>query len=135
LDVKIGMTEVRLGLIPGWGGTQRLPRLIPQALAAEMLFTAEPIDAKEAYRIGLVNKVVPRAELINEVSYLANRIAANSPLAVEKVKEAMNRGLNMSLEDGLELENSFEAWIMRTQDYLEGITAFQAKGTPNFQRK
>jgi enoyl-CoA hydratase/carnithine racemase len=132
-NARFGLPEVTVGLIPGGGGTQRLPRAIPRRIAAEMLFTGQTIDAQEAYRIGLANKVVPQAELMNEARKLAESICKAAPLAVRTVKEAMVRGLDMSLEDGLQLEDDLTRYIMSTEDFEEGITAFTEKRKPKFE--
>jgi enoyl-CoA hydratase/carnithine racemase len=132
-NARFGVPEVTVGLIPGGGGTQRLPRIIPRRIAAEMLFTGKTIDAQEAYRIGLVNKVVPQAELMNEARKLAESICKAAPLAVRAVKEAMVRGLSMSLEDGLQLEDDLTRYVMSTKDFEEGITAFTEKRKPKFK--
>lgn len=132
---KFGLPEVTLGLIPGMGGTQRLPRLIPFGKAAEMLLTGELIDAQEAYRIGLVNKVVPLESLMTETKKLAETICKAGPLAVQSAKQAMYRGLNMSLAEGLQLEAILVDYIMDTEDYNEGTTAFVEKRKPDFKGK
>ena len=134
-NASFGLPEVRLGLCPGGGGTQRLPRTIPIRLAAEMLFTGKIIDAQEAYRIGLVNKVVPLDKLMPEARKLAESICEAGPLAVRTAKEMMIRGLSMSLEDGLQLEDDFQRYIMSTKDFEEGITAFREKRKPKFEGK
>ena len=134
-NATFGLPEVRLGLCPGGGGTQRLPRTIPIRLAAEMLFTGKTIDAQEAYRIGLVNKVVPLDKLMPEARKLAESICEAGPLAVRTAKEMMIRGLSMSLEDGLQLEDDFQRYIMSTKDFEEGITAFREKRKPKFEGK
>jgi enoyl-CoA hydratase/carnithine racemase len=132
-NAAFGLPEVTVGLLPGGGGTQRLPRIIPRRIAAEMLFTGKTIDAQEAYRIGLVNKVVPSAELMSEARKLALAICRNAPLAVRAVKEAMVRGLSMSLEEGLQLEDDLIRYVMSTKDFEEGITAFGEKREPEFE--
>ncbi len=132
---QLGTPEVALGLIPGWGGSQRLPRLIPGAKAAEMLFTGQPITAGEAYRIGLVNQVVPPGQLMPTARRWAEVILQKAPLAVRAAKEAMARGLNMPLDDGLELESRLVARLMATEDYTEGVTAFLEKRGANFNGK
>ena len=134
-NATFALPEVTVGLCPGGGGTQRLPRVIPRRIAAEMLFTGKPIDAQEAYRIGLVNKVVPRDELMTEAKKLAETICQAAPLAVRTAKEAMMRGLDMSLEEGLRLEDDFQRYIMSTKDFEEGITAFREKRKPKFEGK
>lgn len=132
---QLGTPEVALGLIPGWGGSQRLPRLIPGAKAAEMLLTGQPITAGEAYRIGLVNQVVAPGQLMPTARRWAEVILQKAPLAVRAAKEAMARGLNMSLDDGLELESRLVARLMATEDYTEGVTAFLEKRGANFHGK
>ena len=134
-NASFGLPEVTVGVCPGGGGTQRLPRVIPVRLAAEMLFTGKTIDAQEAYRIGLVNKVVPRDQLMNEARNLAETICRASPVAVRVAKEVMMRGLSMSLEEGLQLEDDFQRNIMSTEDFEEGITAFCEKRKPQFKGK
>jgi enoyl-CoA hydratase/carnithine racemase len=134
-NATFGLPEVTNGVLPGGGGTQRLPRAIPRRIAAEMLFTGKTIDAQEAYRIGLVNMVVPLAELMSEAKKLALAICRNAPLAVRAVKEAMVRGLSMSLEDGLQLEDDLTRYVMSTKDFQEGITAFAEKRKPKFEGK
>ena len=134
-NARIGLPEVSVGLIPGWGGTQRLPRAIPRAKAAELLFMGKAIDAEEAYRIGLVNKVVPLEQLMPTAREWAEIICQRAPLAVRAAKEAMVRGLSMTLENGLELENSLENYLFGTEDFTEGITAFLEKRKPDFKEK
>jgi len=132
-NATFGLPEVRVGVCPGGGGTQRLPRIIPRRIAAEMLFTGKTIDAKEAYRIGLVNRVVPINQLMPEAKKIAEAICQVAPLAVRAAKECMMRGLDMSLEDGLRLEDDFQTYIMATKDFEEGITAFGEKRKPKFE--
>lgn len=134
-NASFGLPEVKLGLCPGGGGTQRLPRAVPIHLAAEMLLTGKTIDATEAYRIGLVNKVVPLNELMKEARKMAESICEAGPLAVRLAKEMMMRGLSMSLDDGLQLEEDFQRYIMSTKDFEEGINAFREKRKPKFEGK
>jgi enoyl-CoA hydratase/carnithine racemase len=134
-NARLGTPEVTLGLIPGWGGTQRLPRAIPKCKAAELLLMGKLIDAKEAERIGLVNKVVPQAEVMATAKEWANIICQAGPLAVRAAKEAMLRGCDMTLEDGLRLENSLVAYVMATEDFAEGTKAFVEKRKPNYKAK
>jgi enoyl-CoA hydratase/carnithine racemase len=134
-DARLGTTEVTLGLMPGWGGTQRLPRMVPWCKAAEILLTGRIIDAEEAYRIGLVNKVVPKAEVMTTAKEWAQVICQAAPLAVRAAKEAMVRGYSMSLEDGLKLENSLIAYLLGTEDFTEGTTAFVEKRKPDYKAK
>jgi enoyl-CoA hydratase/carnithine racemase len=132
---RLGLPEVTLGLIPGWGGTQRLPRIVPWCKAAELLFTGKPIDAQEAYRIGLVNKVVPQEEVVPTAREWAEVICQAGPLAVRAAKEAMLRGSSLTLEEGLKLENDLEAYVMSTEDFTEGTTAFLEKRKPDFKAR
>ena len=134
-NARLGTPEVALGLIPGWGGTQRLPRAIPKCKAAEMLLMGKPIDAQEAYRIGLVNKVVPQAEVLSTAKEWAQTICQAGPLAVRAAKEAMLRGCDMTLEDGLRLESSLVAYVLATEDFAEGTKAFVEKRKPNYKAK
>jgi enoyl-CoA hydratase/carnithine racemase len=124
---RLGCPEVTLGLIPGWGGTQRLPRMVPWCKAAEILLMGKIINAQEAYRIGLVNEVVPPEQLMPKAMEYAETILKAAPLAVRAAKEAMIRGTSLTLEDGLRLENSLNAYLMGTEDYNEGTTAFVEK--------
>jgi len=134
-NATFGLPEVRLGLIPGWGGTQRLPRAIPKVRAAELLFTGRPIDAQEAYRIGLVNKVVPLAELMPAAREMAETICESGPLAVRAAKQAMIQGASLSLEQGLRLEAMLQDFLLTTEDFGEGINAFREKRRPVFEAK
>jgi len=129
----LGLPEVNLGIIPGWGGTQRLMRLIPQAKAAEMLFTGRPIDAAEAYRIGLVNKVVAPEKLMDEAMDLANLVLKPAPLSVRAAKQAMLQGSSLSLDSGLRLEKSLFEMLMSSNDFSEGLAAIKEKRKPNFE--
>ena len=134
-NATFAVPEVTLGLIPAWGGTQRLPRLITSAKAAEMLFTGRPIDAQEAYRIGLVNKVVPQAELMPTAMQMAELLCKPAPLAVRAAKQAMIQGTSRSLKEGLELEKTLFDYLTGTEDYSEGCNAFLEKRKPEFKAK
>jgi len=134
-NASFGLPEVRWGLMPGWGGTQRLPRMIPWAKAAEMIFLGERIDAQEAYRIGLVNKVVPQEELMPTALEWARKICENGPLGVRAAKEAMLRGLEMPLSDGLRLEELLFKYLLGTEDAREGVRAFAEKRKPQYRGK
>jgi enoyl-CoA hydratase/carnithine racemase len=134
-NARLGTPEVTLGLIPGWGGTQRLPRVIPWCKAAELLLAGKLIDAQEAYRIGLVNQVVPQAEVMTTAKEWAQAICKAAPLAVRAAKEAMLRGSAMTIEEGLRLENALVASVMATEDFTEGTTAFVEKRKPNYKAK
>jgi enoyl-CoA hydratase/carnithine racemase len=134
-NAMFGVPEVTLGLIPGWGGTQRLPRVIPWSKAAEMLLTGRPIDAQEAYRVGLVNKVVPQAQLMEEAKKMAELLCRPGPLAVRAAKQAMHEGMSVDLESGLEIEELLEDYCLKTEDFAEGSAAFTEKRRPNFKGK
>ena len=126
-NAKFGQPEVKLGLGPGYGGTQRLPRLVGRGRALELLLGAEMIDAAEAYRIGLVNKVVPAAELLNAARALATTMAAQAPLALAAVIEAVNIGAEHGLVAGLAVEAQQFGVLTASDDMREGTTAFLEK--------
>jgi enoyl-CoA hydratase/carnithine racemase len=130
---KFGQPEVALGLLPGGGGTQRLPRLVGKGRALALILSGEMIGAQEAYRIGLVNEIVPAAELIARAETLLKKIAANAPIAVKFSIEAVNRGLETSQGEGLLLEASYFGLCAATEDKKEGTTAFLEKRAPRFQ--
>ncbi|HUX68699.1 MAG TPA: enoyl-CoA hydratase-related protein [Terriglobales bacterium] len=132
---KLGQPEVKLGLIPGYGATQRLARLIGPGPALQLILSGEPIPAPEALRLGLVNQVVPAAELASAAEALAARIAANAPLAVEFCLQAVREGLDMTLEQGLALEANLFALSCTTADMKEGTRAFLEKRAPRFEGK
>jgi enoyl-CoA hydratase/carnithine racemase len=134
-SATFGVPEVTLGIIPGWGGTQRLVRTIPRAKAAEMLFFGERIDAQEAYRIGLVNKVVPPEQLLPTAEEWAKKLCEIPPLAVRAAKEAMTKGIEMNLEDGLRLEAKLMDFLFATQDHKEARTAWLEKRKPELKGK
>lgn len=132
-DAKFGQPEVSLGVIPGMGGTQRLPRLIPPGKAKEMIYTGSIINAEEALRIGLVDKVAKNEELLAEAKTLALKILANSPLAIQTAKKAINKGLTLPLEEGLKLEAKYFGTLCDTYDKNEGAKAFFEKRKPDFK--
>jgi enoyl-CoA hydratase len=132
---KFGQPESKLGLLPGYGGTQRLARLVGKGRATQLLLTGEMIDAAEAYRIGLVNKVVAADQLMNEARTMMKTILANGPLAVALCIEAIDRGLQMSLEEGLVLEANHFGLLAATDDMREGTRAFLEKRAPAFKGK
>jgi enoyl-CoA hydratase len=134
-NAKLGQPEVKLGLIPGYGGTQRLPRLVGKGLAMQLLLSGEMMSAQEAYRIGLVNEVVPSVELIPRAEAIAKKIIANAPLAVQYAMEAVNHGMEMPLKEGLFLEATLFGVICATEDKNEGTTAFLEKRPANFKGK
>lgn len=132
---KFGQPEVKLGTCPGYGGTQRLSRLIGKGRAIQLLVTAEMIDAAEAYRIGLANKIVPPESLMDAAMEMMNQILANGPLAVALCIEAVDRGLEMSLDDALVLEANHFGLLAASEDMTEGMKAFIDKRTPGFRGK
>jgi enoyl-CoA hydratase len=132
-NAKFGQPEVKLGIAPGYGGTQRLPRLVGKGVALQLILTAEMIDAQEAYRIGLVNKVVPAADLLTEAEKMMRGILAMGPLAVRLAMEAIDQGLEMTLDEGLLLEANHFGLLAATQDTKEGLTAFLEKRSAKFQ--
>jgi enoyl-CoA hydratase len=132
---KFGQPESKLGLLPGYGGTQRLARLVGKGRANQLLLTGEMIDAAEAYRIGLVNKVVAADALMNEARAMMKTILANGPLAVALCIEAIDRGLQMSIEEGLILEANHFGLLAATDDMREGTRAFLEKRAPAFKGK
>ena len=129
---RFGQPEVRLGLIPGGGGTQRLPRLVGKGRAMQLILSGEMISAQEAHRIGLVNEVVPAAELIARAEAILEQIFANAPLAIKFSLEAVNRGLQTSQSEGLLLEASYFGLCAATEDKKEGTSAFLEKRAPEF---
>ena len=130
-----GFPEVSQGLIPSDGGSQRLPRIVGKGKALELILTAETINAEEAFDIGLVSKVVPQKELLAEAEALARTIAAQGPIALKFIKEAVNKGLDLTLEQGLRLEADLYFLLHTTADRTEGIKAFLEKRTPKFKGK
>ena len=129
---RFGLPEVVSGGIPSDGGTQRLPRIVGRGKALEMILTAEPISAEEALKAGLVSKLVASGELTAEAEALADSLAEKGPLALRYTKEAVAKGLDMTLEQGLHLEADLYFLLHTTEDRTEGITAFQEKRPPRF---
>ena len=132
-DAQLGLTEVNLAIIPGGGGTQRLPRLIGRGKALEMILTGARIGAAEALRLGLVERVVPAAEVLTAAQDLARELAGRAPVALRYAKEAVVKGLGMSLDDGLRLEGDLSTLLRTTEDRLEGARAFLEKRKPNWK--
>jgi enoyl-CoA hydratase/carnithine racemase len=129
---KFGQPEVKLGLLPGGGGTQRLPRLVGKGRALQLILTGETISAQEAYRIGLVNEVVPADKLIPRAEEILKQISANAPIAVKFSLEAANRGMDTSQAEGFALEASYFGICASTEDKKEGTSAFLEKRAPQF---
>lgn len=134
-NAKLGFPEVGLGIHPGFGGTQRLPRLIGKARAKELIFTANILNANVAERIGLVNKVVPPDKLLEDAKALANKIARQAPLAIRLAKSAINKGCEMDLDTGLAYEVESVSIAFSTNDSKEGMKAFTERRKPNFKGK
>lgn len=134
-NAVFGQPEVKLGIIPGYGGTQRLPRLVGQGRAMQILVTGDMVKANEAYRIGLVNEVVPQAELAITAEALAKKIIANAPLAVQFCLEAVNRGGEMTQAEGQLLEATLFGLCCAMEDMKEGTRAFLEKRAANFKGK
>ncbi len=134
-SAKMGLPEVRLGIIPGTGGTQRLPRLIGKGRAAELLLTGDIINARDAYDMGLVNKVVPDGEALSSAEELAKRIMANAPVAVEMAKDALEIGKDLPLEHAVQYSQKNCVTCFSTDDMKEGMTAFLEKRNAEFKGK
>ena len=126
-NARFGQPECGLGILPGFGGTQRLARLVGKGIAKELIFTCDQIDAQDAYRIGLVNHVVPQAELLDYCKAMAGRIMKNGPFAVTLAKQAINTGMDTDLDSGLTLEANLFGLSFSTEDKKEGMTAFLEK--------
>lgn len=132
---KFGQPEVGLGITPGFSGTQRLPRLVGVAKAKELIFTANNIDAQEALKIGLVNKLVSMDDLLDKTMEMANKIASNGQLAVRYSKTAISRGSETDIETGISLEREYFGLCFATEDQKEGMTAFMERRKPDFKTK
>src|SRR5213083_2552756 len=132
-NARFGQPEVKLGIAPGYGGTQRLPRIVGKGNALYLILTGEMIDAQEAYRIGLVNKIVPSGDLLAESEKMMRGILAMGPLAVRLAIEAVDQGLEMTLDQGLLLEANHFGLLAATQDMREGLTAFLEKRPARFR--
>jgi len=132
-SARFGQPEVKLGLVPGGGGTQRLPRLVGKGRALHLILSGEMIDAQEAHRIGLVNEIVPSGELITRAEAILQTIATNAPIAIKLALEATNKGMETSQDEGLLLEASYFGLCAATEDKKEGTTAFLEKRTPQFR--
>ena len=134
-NAKLGTPEAKLGIMCGYAGTQRLSRLVGKGRALELLLTGEMVDAQEAFRIGLVNKVVPRPRLLEESEALVRKMLANGPVSLRFIIEAVNSGLEMPLAEGQYLEATLFGLICTTEDMKEGTKAFLEKRPPKFQGK
>lgn len=132
-NASMGLTEARLAIIPGGGGTQRLPRIIGVAKAKELIFTGRRVDAKEALEIGLVNKVTSQQNLLDECLKMADMISETGPIAVEMAKYAIDRGIETDLATGLAIESNAYRVTIPTEDRIEGLTAFREKRKPQYK--
>lgn len=134
-NAKFGQTEINVGIIPGAGGTQRLRNIVGQGRAMEMILTGDVISSEEAYRIGLVNKVVPQADLYEEAEKIALKIASKSQIAVKLAKKSVRDGAALPIDTGLLIEVLAQSVLFSTEDHLEGINAFLEKRKPEYQGK
>ena len=132
-DARLGLTEINLAIIPGGGGTQRLPRLVGRGKALEMILTGARIGAAEALRLGLVERVVPPGDVLTAAFALARDLAGKSPIALRYAKEAVVKGLQLPLADGIRLENDLATLLRTTEDRVEGARAFLEKREPNWK--
>ncbi len=132
-SARLGQPEINLGIIPGYAGTQRLARLVGKGVALDLLLTGRQIRADEALQVGLVNRVVPAAELMNEARKLAAELAAKAPIAMQYIIEAVNRGLEISFDKGAFLEATLFGLVASTEDMREGTKAFLEKRKPQFR--
>jgi enoyl-CoA hydratase/carnithine racemase len=130
---RLGQPEINLGLIPGWGGTQRLPRIVGKAKALEMILTGDMITAQEAYRVGLVNKVVPAGAILKEARGLARKIVSKSKFPIAATLRAVTEGIETDVEQGLEIEKEQFVGLADTDDIREGVSAFLEKRQPEFK--
>jgi len=131
-NALLGLPEIKLGVLPGYGGTQRMARLVPRAVAMEMALTGDPVSAQRALELGLVNRVVEADELAPAVAALAGKLAASAPRAMRCIMEAINHGADGDLESGLQLESGFFGEVFATEDMREGTLAFLEKRKPVF---
>jgi E-phenylitaconyl-CoA hydratase len=134
-DARFGQPEINIGFMPGAGGTQRLPRFVPRAFAAEVLMTGNQYNAQEALRMGLVSRVVPNDKLMSTCKEIAETIITRGPVGVRASKEAMIRGSEMKLDEGLALERELSGNVRRTEDFIEGARAFMQKRPPQYKGK
>jgi enoyl-CoA hydratase/carnithine racemase len=132
---QFGLPEIKLGLFPGGGGTQRLPRLIGEARAKEFMYLGDPISAGEALQIGLINRVVPAGQLVEETMKLAGKLATRPGVALNLIKQAVDRGVQVSLEEGLKIEADLFDRVFLTEDVKEGVNAFIEKRKAEFKHR
>ena len=134
-NAQMGQPEIKLGLLPGAGGTQRLPRLVGAGIAKELMYMGDPISAEEAYRIGLANRVVPAGEALAAARQMGQTIAGMAGVALRSIQEAVDRGLDTTLDAGLQIEADVFAKVFQTEDVREGVEAFLNKRKPNFRHR
>ena len=134
-NAQMGQPEIKLGLLPGAGGTQRLPRLVGAGIAKEIMFTGDPINAEEAHRIGLANHVVPAGEALSAAKEMAKRLTERPGVALRYIQQAVHRGLGTTLAEGLQIEADLFAKVFQTEDVREGVEAFIGKREPRFQHR
>jgi len=134
-NAQLGQPEIKLGLFPGAGGTQRLPRLVGENIAKELMYIGDPIDAAEAHRIGLANRVVPAGEALIAAKDMGRTIASRAGVALRYIQQAVDRGLNTTLAEGLKIEADLFAKVFQTEDVREGVDAFLHKRSPNFRHR
>ncbi|MBN1643420.1 MAG: enoyl-CoA hydratase/isomerase family protein [Dehalococcoidales bacterium] len=134
-NAQFGQPEINIGYMAGGGGTIRLPRFVPRAVASEMLLTGNRISAQDALRCGLISRVVPREKLMDTAKEIANTIISRGPLGVRATKEAIIRGYEMDLEEGLALEQELAARIRDSEDFMEGARAFAEKRSPQYKAR
>jgi enoyl-CoA hydratase len=134
-NAQLGQPEIKLGLFPGAGGTQRLPRLVGAGIAKELMYVGDPISAEEAHRIGLANKVVPAGAALAAAKQMGQTIAGMAGVALRSIQEAVNQGLDTTLDAGLQIEADLFAKVFQTEDVREGVDAFINKRKPNFQHR
>lgn len=134
-NAQLGQPEIKLGLFPGAGGTQRLPRLVGPGKAKELMYLGEPIGAEEAYRIGLANRVAPAGEALVVARQIGQTIAGMAGVALRYIQEAVNRGMQTTLDEGLKIEADLFAKVFQTEDVREGVEAFINKRRPNFKHR
>ena len=134
-SAQLGATEIKLGLMPGWGGTQRLARIVGLSKAKELIMLGDRITAEEAHKIGLVNKVVPRDKLIEETKAFAKNFVEGPPVALKAAKHALNYATQVPLDVGLKFESEAFGIVLSTKDVMEGVSAFMSKRKPEFKGK
>jgi enoyl-CoA hydratase/carnithine racemase len=134
-NAQLGQPEIKLGLFPGAGGTQRLPRLVGEGVAKELMYIGDPISAAEAYRIGLANQVVPAGEALMAAKQTGQTIASRAGVALRYIQQAVDRGLGTTLEEGLKIEADLFAKVFQTEDVREGVEAFINKRPPHFKHR